>query len=111
MLKADRGWTGGQSTDEEAGSCSAFLLSGAMAQKCPPQGGGQNDRKLYGRSGGEHGLGLDHLVAEGLGDGTIGDLALVDVEPVAQVGVVDNRLQPLVGELQAIVQGGIVESM
>ena len=47
------------------------------------------------RSGGEHGPRLGHLVAQRIGDGAVGDPALVDVKAVAQVRSSTNRLQAL----------------
>ncbi len=66
---------------------------------------------LFVKSGRENRFRLDQFVAERLGDSPVGDLALVDIEAVAQMVIVDQRLQALVGKLQAIVKRRIVERM
>src|SRR4051794_21564001 len=52
-------------------------------------------------------VGVDERLAQRLGDGGVGELALQHVEALGEVPVLLQRVQPLVGQRQAEREGGV----
>ncbi|PWJ86698.1 hypothetical protein C8D77_12361 [Mesorhizobium loti] len=99
---------------EEAGLWLRFFVARSYPKEKPAgmePAGETGGSCLFVKSGSENRFRLDQFVAECFGDRPVGDLALVDIEAVAQMMVVDQRLQALVGKLQAVVKRRVVERM